>query len=245
MFGVIKKSLKNFFSYTLWLKFISNYQSIKFILFKNYSSRGNIDKDLISIIKKKNGFYLEVGAYNGISESVSLQFEKELGWSGLLIEPNPLHYKYLKRNRSSNICLNFICLNKKFFKKKLYIKNLNQMSYIVDEKERFYFTDYPIRRINNLAKESKSGNFKLYKCKIQSLENIFNKYKIKVLDLAIIDVEGSELELLEGINFNKIKINYLCIESYNLNKLRNYMKKKNYKFITKLHKEDYVFKRKN
>ena len=108
-----------------------------------------------------------------------------------------------------------------------------------------YFTDYPIRRINNLAKESKSGNFKLYKCKIQSLENIFNKYKIKVLDLAIIDVEGSELELLEGINFNKIKINYLCIESYNLNKLRNYMKKKNYKFITKLHKEDYVFKRKN
>ncbi len=245
MLSVFKKSLKNIFSYNLWLKFISSYQSIKFILFKNYSSRGNIDKDLINIINKKNGFYLEVGAYNGISESVSLRFEKELDWSGLLIEPNPLHYKYLKRNRSRNICLNFICLNKKFFKKKLYIKNLNQMSYIVDEKQRFYFKDYPIKKINNLAKESKSGNFKSYKCKIQSLENIFNKYKIKALDLAIIDVEGSELELLEGINFNKIKINYLCIESYNINKLRNYMKKKNYKFITKLHKEDYVFKRKN
>ena len=111
MFGIIKKFLKNIFSYNLWLKFISNYQSFKFILFKNYSSRGNIDKDLMNIIKKKNGFYLEVGAYNGISASLSLRFEKELGWSGLLVEPNPLHYKYLKRNRSSNICLNFICFS--------------------------------------------------------------------------------------------------------------------------------------
>ncbi len=245
MINKIKKILKSIFSYNLWLKFISNYQSLKFFIFKNYSSRGNIDKDLINIIKKKDGIFLEVGAYNGISESISLRFEKELNWSGLLIEPNPLHYKYLKRNRPNNICLNVICLNNEFFNKKLYIKNLNQMSYIVDDKDEFYFTDYPVNKIDNLARDSKSGNFKSYKCKIESLENIFSRYKIKLLDLAIIDVEGSELELLKGINFDKIQINYLCIESYNFDKLRKYMISKNYKFITKLHKEDYVFKKKN
>ena len=92
----IKNFLK-YFSYYLWHILISNYQSLKFLLLNNYSSRGNIDKKLMNMIKKKNGFYLEVGAYNGISESVSLRFEKELNWSGLLIEPNPLHFKYLKK----------------------------------------------------------------------------------------------------------------------------------------------------
>ena len=240
----IKNLLKNIFSYNLWHILISNYQSLKFLLVNNYSSRGNIDKKLMNIIKKKNGFYLEVGAYNGISESVSLRFQKELNWSGLLIAPNPFHFIYLKKNRRKNLCLNYICLNKKFFKKKLYIKNLNQMSYLVDDKSRLYFTDYPISKINKLVKESKSGNSVSYKCNIQSLENIFCKQKIKVVDLAIIDVEGSELELLAGINFSKVRINYMCIESYNFKKLNKFMKRKNYVFVSKLHKEDYVFKKK-
>ena len=245
MLNNFKNFIKSIFSYNLWHLLISNYQSLKFLLLKRYSARGNIDKSLIDIINKRNGFYLEVGAYNGISESVSLRFEKELKWSGLLIEPNPLHFKYLKKNRSNNICLNFICLNKEYLKKKLYIKNLNLMSHIVDDKNKIYFKDYPIERINLLAKEANLGNFKSYECKIEMLENIFEKFNINIIDLAIIDVEGSELELLKGINFEKIKINYFCIESYNFEKLNQFMINKNYEFLKKLHREDYVFKRVN
>ena len=245
MVNKFKNFIKNLFSYNLWHFLISNYQSFKFLLFKKYSARGDIDQSLMNIIRKKNGFYLEVGAYNGISESVSLRFEKELKWSGLLIEPNPLHFKYLKKNRSNNICLNFICLSKEYLKKKLYIKNLNLMSHIVDDKNKIYFKDYPIERINLLAKEANLGNFKSYECKIEILENIFEKFNINIIDLAIIDVEGSELELLKGINFEKIKINYFCIESYNFEKLNQFMINKNYEFLKKLHREDYVFKRIN
>ncbi|MBD1148552.1 FkbM family methyltransferase [Pelagibacterales bacterium SAG-MED30] len=243
MLGKLKNFIKNQFSYDIWHFFISNYQLFKFLTFKKYSARGNIDKSLMKIINKKKGFYLEIGAYNGISESISLRFEKDLKWSGLLIEPNPLHFRYLKKNRSKNICLNRICLSKKYLNKKLFIKNLNLMSHIVDDKNKLYFKDYPISRINNMAKEAKLGNFQNYKCKIEILENIFKRFKIKVVDLAIIDVEGSEMELLKGINFKKIKINYFCIESYNFKKLKEFMIKKKYKFLTKLHKEDYVFKR--
>tara|TARA_B100000214_G_scaffold348492_1_gene300609 strand:- start:327 stop:1064 length:738 start_codon:yes stop_codon:yes gene_type:complete len=245
MLNNFKNFIKSIFSYNLWHLLISNYQSLKFLLLKRYSARGNIDKSLIDIVNKRSGFYLEVGAYNGISESVSLRFEKELKWSGLLIEPNPLHFKYLKKNRSNNICLNFICLSKEYLKKKLYIKNLNLMSHIVDDKNKIYFKDYPIERINLLAKEANLGNFKSYECKIEILENIFEKFNINIIDLAIIDVEGSELELLKGINFEKIKINYFCIESYNFEKLNQFMINKNYEFLKKLHREDYVFKRIN
>ena len=94
-----KNFIKKQFSYHLWLNLSFFYQYFKFKFLNKYSCRGNIDKILKEmVIFKERGFFLEVGAYNGFSESVSLRFEKELKWNGLLIEPNPIHFKYLKRN---------------------------------------------------------------------------------------------------------------------------------------------------
>lgn len=246
MFFNFKLFIKKKFSYNFWLELLFFYQSFYFKFLNRYSCRGNIDKILKDMINiDKDGFFLEVGAYNGFSESVSLRFEKELKWKGLLIEPNPVHFKYLKRNRPNNICLNLICLNKDFLTKKLFIKNLNQMSYIVDNNDKSYFTHYPVEKINNLAKETYSGNFEKLSCKVETLQNIFREYKIKKIDLAIIDVEGSEMELLKGIDFSEVDIEYFCIETYNFKELNMFMTNQNYTFIKKIHKEDYVYKKKN
>ena len=244
MFLNLKNFIKKKISYHLWLDLSFFYQYINFKFLNRYSCRGNIDiilRDLVNF--RKNGFFLEVGAYNGFSESVSLRFEKELKWKGLLIEPNPVHFKYLKRNRPKNICLNSICLSKDFLKKKLYLKNLNQMSYIVDDADKSYFSHYPEEKIQNLAKETYSGNFEKLSCKVETLQNIFKDYNIKKIDLAIIDVEGSEMELLKGIEFSEVDIEYFCIETYNFEELDNFKKKKNFKLIKKIHKEDYIYKK--
>ncbi len=244
MFFNFKNFIKKKISYHLWLDLSFFYQYFNFKFLNRYSCRGNIDiklKDIVDL--KKEGFFLEVGAYNGFSESVSLRFEKELKWRGLLIEPNPIHFKYLKRNRPRNICLNLICLSKDFLNKKLFIKNLNQMSYIVDDDDKSYFSHYPVEKIQNLAKETYSGNFEKLSCKVETMQNIFKHYKIKKIDLAIIDVEGSEMELLKGIEFSEVDIEYFCIETYNFDNLNIFMKKKNYTFIKKIHKEDYVYKK--
>lgn len=39
--------------------------------------------------KKKNGVFVEVGAYDGETSSSTLVFEQNYGWSGLLIEADP------------------------------------------------------------------------------------------------------------------------------------------------------------
>ena len=39
--------------------------------------------------RKKGGFFIEAGAWNGESESTTLHYELEHGWSGLLVEPVP------------------------------------------------------------------------------------------------------------------------------------------------------------
>tara|TARA_B100001540_G_scaffold186938_1_gene164903 strand:+ start:147 stop:896 length:750 start_codon:yes stop_codon:yes gene_type:complete len=246
MIKILINSLKQILPYRIWIELISYYQMIKFFFLKNYSCRGSIDKKLMDLIgRKKNGIFLEVGAYNGLSESVSLRFEKELNWTGILIEPNPLHFKFLRKNRKKNKCINSLCLSNKYKNSELYIKNLNQMSYIVDKKNNFFFNKYPIHKINELASKSNSGDFMLYKCNVDTLDNIFLKNNIKKIDLAIIDVEGSEIDLLEGINFDRVYIEYMGIETYNFEKLNMLMKKKNFDFIKKLHYDDYLFANKN
>ena len=48
---------------------------------------------------KCGGTFVEMGAYNGITLSVSLFFEKYLNWRGLLVEANPDNYKLVLQNR--------------------------------------------------------------------------------------------------------------------------------------------------
>jgi len=47
--------------------------------------------------RKRNGFFIEAGASDGISFSNTLYFEAKLGWTGLLVEPNPDDFSKLKQ----------------------------------------------------------------------------------------------------------------------------------------------------
>ena len=51
---------------------------------------------------KKNGFFIEAGAYDGEIYSNTLKFEMDLNWTGLLVEPNPDVFEaLLTKNRKS------------------------------------------------------------------------------------------------------------------------------------------------
>jgi FkbM family methyltransferase len=49
---------------------------------------------------KNNGFFVDVGAYDGVESSNTYFLEKELLWDGLCIEANPNFYANLIKNRS-------------------------------------------------------------------------------------------------------------------------------------------------
>src|SRR5258706_11369284 len=41
---------------------------------------------------KRGGVFVDVGAYDGVALSNTYYFEKELGWQGICIEPNPMAF---------------------------------------------------------------------------------------------------------------------------------------------------------
>ncbi|KAK8748371.1 hypothetical protein OTU49_016103, partial [Cherax quadricarinatus] len=58
---------------------------------------------------KQGGVFVDLGAGDGEYHSLTLQLEKNLGWTGLLVEPNPRLYKMLLRKGRkamvTNACL--------------------------------------------------------------------------------------------------------------------------------------------
>ena len=52
-------------------------------------SQAKQDQTVYHLFPKKNGFFIEMGAFDGMSLSNTLRLERHHNWTGLLIEANP------------------------------------------------------------------------------------------------------------------------------------------------------------
>ena len=191
----------------------------------------------------KNGFFVELGANDGIRQSNTFYFEKNLNWNGVLIEP--IKKKYLKclRYRSNknyfynNACVSF---NYKHDKIKMFYSDL--MSSISDQE------------INNKVdakKHAYEGKQYLLKdedieevlVNVKTLNSIFEEINApKLMDFLSLDVEGAELEVLNGINLLTYNFKFILIESRDDDEIKKYLTNKSYIFLEKISKRDLLFK---
>lgn len=80
-----------------------------------------------------------------------------------------------------------------------------------------------------------------------TLQKLLDENKIKEIDFFSLDVEGFELEVLKGVNFDKIKINYILIEVQQKkykDEIERYLGEE-YFLIEKLTNHDYLYKKNN
>src|SRR4051812_7676853 len=71
----------------------------------NYQSQCKQDKFVNEVIfnNKRNGVFVDIGANDGITFSNSYFFEKQLGWTGLCVEPLESTFQKLKAVRSCKL----------------------------------------------------------------------------------------------------------------------------------------------
>jgi FkbM family methyltransferase len=158
--------------------------------------------------KKKGGgdqnitkTYLEVGAFDGITQSNTLVLQEQLGWSGILVEPINSYYQLLKKNRPNNIFINSLLHSLEG--KKIHILKQGEMSRCITETK---FNKLK-RRIKNFLKRNNT------EAVISTTVNqLCTKYQITELDFISLDVEGMEYDVLQGINFDRIDVLAILIE---------------------------------
>jgi len=174
-------------------KIISNF------LKNSYSQKGEdliIDKLLEY---KKNGFYVDVGAYDPHRFSNTKRFYKK-GWHGINIEPNPDNYqkfvKYRKRDVNLNVGIGNVNATLNLYK---FIPN-TLSTFSKEEADRYIKQGYKLKNIIGVS--------------VKKLVNVLNEYpKDKEIDFITIDTEGFDIEVLKSNDWLKFKPKLICIES--------------------------------
>ena len=164
---------------------------------------------------KKNGLYLELGALDGVLYSNTKYFEDSHNWSGILIEPHPLKFELLKKNRPNNFLFNNLVSNKKEMLEFLYFTEyLTQVSGVVGSLSQHHYDAY----FNN----KKFSYIPQEKMLLQpnTLSEIINNTGIKHIDLLSLDVEGHEYEVLMSFSFD-IEIDVILIETLGVEPIKD------------------------
>ena len=173
-----------------------------------FFSQQDEDKYIIQYILKNkiaDGTYLEVGAFDGVSYSNTKTLEDYFNFSGILIEPQERLFNNIKKYRSSvkNELYNCAVTN----------KDSSIISFIGDNGEAG-ITD----SINTDI--SKFGWTESYQVSNRKMKDILNDSRFEYIDFMFIDVEGSELLLLESIDFN-FPIFCIIIEAHSTEQEKN------------------------
>lgn len=204
-----------------------------------YKSQYKQDQFLDKVIfrKKKNGFFIDIGAHDGVSFSNTYFFEKKRNWNGVCIEPNPKVYKKLIKTRNSynyNVCIGNKNDDVEFTQITGYSEMLSGVTSKYDKEHK--------KRITDEIKQN-GGDINVIKSKMIILDTI-EELKNQLIDFVSIDTEGNELEILKSINFKKNNIKCIVVENnYQKIELKEHLSNNGFVCIYTLHTDQIFLKK--
>ncbi|VDH94166.1 Hypothetical predicted protein [Mytilus galloprovincialis] len=193
--------------------------------------------------KKQNGFFVEIGGYDGESFSNTLFLEKIRDWDGLLVEASPFLYNImLKKDRKCymvNACISTSLPTMTFVlaggitSAKETLTDMHQRRIARD---RITYGKYP-----NWANTNDTATVNCFP--LLQLMKILGRTNIDYFSL---DVEGAEMHILNSISWKEINIDVFTIETdQHRDQILNFMRIKGYKWIHKLRGDDIFVKNKS
>jgi hypothetical protein len=209
-------------------------------LLKEFKSQAGQDRfvyEQFFVNKTEPGIFVEFGARDGVTHSNTYFFEHSLRWQGLLIEAADYETGNLTAERPRSLFLQAgICRNHS----RVIFASTNKASGLGGVKAHFY----PERYAQHVKQEKEIPCY--------TLEEVLVEAGLYKIDYMIVDTEGSEVDILQSLNFTLFWIDVLQVELVLLHKerkkaLERLMEEKGYRFISALplgfDTYDYVYKR--
>ena len=150
------------------------------------------------------GFYVDVGSYHPFFwNNTYLLYKKN--WNGINIDANPLSNQLFNIARKDDYNFNLAVTNQKKNKIKLFYRRKMNVLNTTDE---------------SFAKRNFPNGYESKDIECLSLNNILEKtrFKNKIIDFLNVDVENTEKDVLESLNFDIYKPKLICVEIHEENK---------------------------
>lgn len=186
----------------------------------SYNSQIGQDAWVHSVLgNKQNGYFIELGACDGLLYSNTLFFENVLNWNGICIEPNDIYFEELKKNRKCNVSNDLASANEGDI---VNFAICESASGVIDE---------------NIGPFTKKDN-----CIIKTtttLGKILDRFNSpKIIDYLSLDVEGHEYNILSTFPFDKYTFRCITVEHNEPHvgpkqrmMIRDILEKNGYKFV--------------
>jgi FkbM family methyltransferase len=198
-----------------------------------FHSQDGQDKYLETHVFKgyKNGFYVDVGAHDGLSINNTLYFETANQWTGINVEPIKPVFDALVKNRPHNININCAVCNHDG--ETDFVCNTGYTEMISGIQKTF-----DPRHWQRLQQENRhmGSTTEIMKVATKKLETICDEHGVSHINYLSIDVEGAEFEVIQSICFDKVFIDVIGFENnYNDTSIPiiNYLQEKGFVVIHK------------
>ena len=202
---------------------------------ENFASQSGQDKIIKNSFfrSKKNGYFVEIGAFDGVLGSNCIHFEKSMNWEGIAIEPSKIQFEKLSKNRNCKVLNAAISSTEKDVEFIEVIEGLTQMSGIDDD-------NYSAKLI---IENNKKNKFNKNKMKTSTFEK---SILTKEIDYLSIDIEGAELDVLKSINFQEFIIKVISVENNNPEKINfnSFLKENNFSFFDRVGQDEIFYNNK-
>jgi len=176
--------------------------------------------------QQTGGFFVDIGANDGISFSNTYYFEKNLNWSGLAFEPHPDVYRRLASVRTCttinagvgphNAILKFSCVNAGAAMLSGFTDTFNNSHRRRCQRE--------VRKAGTTIREIDVPTVKL--------SAVMAEQQRSVIDYLSLDTEGGEFEILRSIDFDQLHVRCLSVENNSKSlAVHTYLIGKNYRLM--------------
>lgn len=177
------------------------------------------------------GIMIEVGAGPTVFYSMSKHF-RDNGWRCICIDPNPKFVNDHKKNGNEI--------------HQLAISNYEGESEFSIVSTGMWDNEYDGISYSGLEIKYEMPNYKVDKIQVEvrTLNSLLDELTVENVDFISVDVEGSEIEVIEGFDVNRYNPKVILLENYTHDpKYETFMDSLGYKLNTKI-KYNYIFEKK-
>jgi len=169
-------------------------------------------RDLMS--REPDIFFLQIGAHDGVSYDPIHSYVKRFHWKGLLVEPQPAIFRKLQENYANEKQLLFenSAIARRDGTLELYcFENANAADHasMLTSTRKHYLT---------MNGDGHQGALKAITVPALSLESLLAKHKVERVNLLQIDTEGFDFEIIQMIDFKRMKPEIIHYENNFLNR---------------------------
>ena len=169
---------------------------------------------------KKNGYFVEAGARDGITGSSTYTLEKHLAWTGLLVEPTDDFHRCIL-NRPASVCKNIVLSGENGYD--IFVYSNASPSSGIKRNLLFMEQEYQRRTNGRYSKNEYRTSLGIHSEKLVetlTLERLLDEVNApQTIDFLALNVEGSEYDVLSKFNFDAYKIQAIAVEDNLCNEL--------------------------